>query len=47
MKRAATHVAISIRGTRRSDHMMDFLMLVLALVFFAAGIGYAYACEQL
>jgi hypothetical protein len=27
--------------------MMDIVMLALALGFFAAGIGYAYACERL
>jgi len=27
--------------------MMDIAMAALALGFFAAGIGYAYACERL
>ena len=27
--------------------MMDVLMLALALLFFAAAIGYTYACERL
>jgi hypothetical protein len=27
--------------------MLDVIMLALALGFFAAGIGYAYACERL
>jgi hypothetical protein len=27
--------------------MMDVLMLVLALILFAAAIGYTYACERL
>src|ERR1700737_3950662 len=27
--------------------MLDLVMLALALGFFAAGIGYAYACERL
>jgi len=27
--------------------MMDILMAALAVGFFAAGIGYAYACERL
>jgi len=27
--------------------MWDIVMLVLALGFFVAGIGYAYACERL
>jgi hypothetical protein len=31
----------------RSIPMMDILMLALGLGFFAAGIGYAYACERL
>ena len=31
----------------RTIPMLDILMLALALGFFAAGIGYAYACERL
>ena len=27
--------------------MLDVVMLALGLCFFAAGIGYAYACERL
>jgi len=27
--------------------MLDIAMLALAIGFFAAGIGYAYACERL
>jgi len=27
--------------------MMDIFMVALALAFFAAAIGYAYACERL
>jgi len=27
--------------------MLDLVMLALAFGFFAAGIGYAYACERL
>jgi len=27
--------------------MLDLVMLALGLGFFAAGIGYAYACERL
>jgi len=27
--------------------MLDIFMLALALAFFVAGIGYAYACERL
>jgi hypothetical protein len=30
-----------------ASHMMDILMLALAFGLFAAGIGYAYACERL
>ena len=33
--------------TRRNIPMLDILMLALALGFFVAGIGYAYACERL
>jgi hypothetical protein len=36
------------RKHRRKEHLMlDVVMLVLALSFFALGIGYAYACERL
>ena len=35
------------RFTTRNDPMLDILMLALALGFFVAGIGYAYACERL
>jgi hypothetical protein len=37
------------RGTRRDkEHLMlDIVMLALAFGFFAASIGYAYACERL
>jgi hypothetical protein len=31
----------------RSSLMWDFMMLALGAIFFAAGIGYAYACERL
>jgi len=38
-------------GSRFMSHrnipMLDIVMLVLALGFFVAGIGYAYACERL
>jgi cell division protein FtsN len=33
--------------THRNIPMLDLLMLALALGFFVAGIGYAYACERL
>lgn len=38
--RLAIHVA-------QEHPMLDIVMLALALVFFVAGIGYAYACERL
>jgi hypothetical protein len=31
----------------RNTPMLDIVMLALALGFFVAGIGYAYACERL
>ena len=31
----------------RNFPMLDIVMLELALGFFVAGIGYAYACERL
>jgi Kef-type K+ transport system membrane component KefB len=33
--------------THRNILMLDIVMLALAFAFFAAGIGYAYACERL
>ena len=38
--RLAVHIA-------REHSMLDIVMLALALGFFVAGIGYAYACERL
>jgi hypothetical protein len=35
------------RYTHRSTPMLDILMLVLGLAFFAAAIGYSYVCERL
>lgn len=33
---------------RNKEHsMMDFLMIALAIGFFALGIGYTYVCERL
>ncbi len=34
-------------GATRSYPMMDILVLALCLGFFAAAIGYTYACERL
>jgi hypothetical protein len=31
----------------RETSMLDLLMLILGLGFFAAAIGYTYACERL
>jgi hypothetical protein len=33
--------------TEQEQPMMDILMIALALAFFAAAIGYTYACERL
>ena len=44
---------LSLTVDRPADHvaqehpMLDIVMLALGLGFFAAGIGYAYACERL
>jgi hypothetical protein len=39
---------LSPRRHCAQEHLMlDAVMLALALGFFAAGIGYAYACERL
>jgi hypothetical protein len=36
------------RQVSASEHaMMDILMVALAAAFFAAAIGYTYACERL
>jgi hypothetical protein len=37
----------SKKGDDKEPHMLDVLMLALGLGLFAAGIGYAYACERL
>lgn len=37
-----------LRRTRALEHLMlDILMLALGLGFFAAAVGYTYACERL
>lgn len=33
--------------TEQEQPMMDVLMIALGLAFFAAAIGYTYACERL
>jgi hypothetical protein len=33
--------------TEQEQPMLDILMIALALAFFAAAIGYTYACERL
>jgi hypothetical protein len=38
---------LSARGIAQEHPMLDIVMLALALGFFVAGIGYAYACERL
>jgi hypothetical protein len=35
------------RSSKGAFPMMDILMAALALAFFAAAIGYTYACERL
>jgi hypothetical protein len=43
-----TRKTIAPGNTRDKEHLMlDVLMLALGLGLFAAGIGYAYACERL
>jgi hypothetical protein len=38
----------SRRSTRDKEHLMlDIVMLALGLGFFAAAVGYTYACERL
>jgi hypothetical protein len=34
-------------GATRENTMLDIVMLALGLGFFAAAIGYTYACERL
>jgi hypothetical protein len=39
---------VAYGNKRDKEHLMlDVLMLALGFGFFAAGIGYAYACERL
>jgi len=40
--RAASHA----RGSQENS-MLDLIMLALGVAFFAAAIGYTYACERL
>jgi hypothetical protein len=40
-------MAMPFRERAGSIFMWDVVMLALGLGFFAAGIGYAYACERL
>jgi hypothetical protein len=42
------HAEAAHRSTRGKEFLMlDIVMLALGFGFFAAGIGYAYACERL
>jgi hypothetical protein len=39
---------VSCRSRRDKEHLMlDIVMLALGLGFFAAAVGYTYACERL
>jgi hypothetical protein len=41
-------VDVAFGNKRRKEQLMlDIVMLILGLGFFAVGIGYAYACERL
>jgi hypothetical protein len=40
-------VAASLSFNAQEHLMLDILMSALALAFFAAAIGYTYACERL
>jgi hypothetical protein len=35
------------KGAVRETSMLDLMMLALGLIFFAAAVGYTYACERL
>jgi hypothetical protein len=37
----------SAHPTRREHPMLDVILLIIAVVFFALSVGYAYACERL
>jgi hypothetical protein len=42
------HAEVAPENKRRKEHLMlDVVMLALGLGFFAAAVGYAYACERL
>jgi len=51
MRRVAPHhdnrEAVDEPRCAQEQLMLDLVMLALAFVLFAAGIGYAYACERL
>ena len=37
-----------LNGARSAENsMLDLMMLALGLIFFAAAVGYTYACERL
>ena len=43
----ALHGSAKRLSAYKEHPMMDILMLALAFLFFAAAIGYTYACERL
>jgi hypothetical protein len=44
---SASHFGRTRDPVAQEHPMLDIVMLALALGFFVAGIGYAYACERL
>lgn len=46
LKCATAVVGLAVHDVQEHP-MLDIVMLALALGFFVAGIGYAYACERL
>jgi len=41
------HAARAEPSIARSIHMLDIVMLAIALVFFALSVGYTVACDRL
>ena len=43
----ASELSAAVMRAFRENFMLDLMMLALGLAFFAAAVGYTYACERL